>query len=135
MKRHLKILLLVILSVTGFNAFASSDDTALIGTWKGTSICQIKPSPCNDEIAVYHITKGSKAGTFHVVANKVIDGKEEDMGVSDYTFNAADNSFTSYIAEYKVSIKFIVKGNSMEGTLMRDKTVYRIIKLQKTSSN
>ena len=135
MKRLVKTLLFVILAVTGFDASASSGDTALTGTWKGTSICQIKPSACNDEIAVYHITKGSKAGTFHVVANKVIDGKEEDMGVSDYTFNAADNSFSSYIAEYKVSIKFFVKGNSMEGTLMHDKTVIRIIKLQKTSSN
>ena len=135
MKRQLKILLLVILTATGFNALASTSDTALTGTWKGTSICQIKSSPCNDEIAVYHIAKGTKAGTFHVVANKVVNGKEEDMGESDYTFNAADNSFNSYIEQYKVTIKFIVKGNSMEGTLMRDKTVYRIIKLQKTSSN
>ena len=135
MNRRVKILLLAILSATSFKACASTSDTTLTGTWKGTSICQIKPSACNDEIAVYHITKGSKAGTFHVVANKVIDGKEEDMGVSDYTFNAADSSFTSYIAEYKVSIKFIVNGNSMEGTLMHDKILYRIIKLQKTSSN
>lgn len=135
MNRHVKILLLAILSCIAFQACAATNDTALIGTWKGTSICQIKPSACNDEIAVYHITKGSKAGTFHVVANKVIDGKEEDMAQSDFIFNAADNSFTSYIAEYKVTITLIVKGNSMEGTLLRDKTVYRIIKLQKTSSN
>jgi len=29
------------------------------GVWKGTSLCQIKDSPCHDETVVYHISKDS----------------------------------------------------------------------------
>jgi len=116
-------------------SYASStfNDSLLIGTWKGTSICQIKPSACHDEIAVYHISKGEKPGTYHIVANKVINGKEEDMAVSDFIFDPADNSLFCYEEKYKVTIKLIVKGKSMNGTLESDNKVYRIIKLEKIS--
>jgi hypothetical protein len=39
-------------------------DTLLIGTWKGTSICQVKNSPCHDENVVYHISKNKGVDTF-----------------------------------------------------------------------
>jgi len=114
------------------NLYATTNnDSLLIGTWKGTSICQVKPSACNDEIAVYHFTKGPKTNTYHVVANKVVNGVEEDMAVSDFTFNPADNTLFSYIEKYKVTIKFTVKGNNMEGTLSSGDKLYRVIKLKK----
>jgi hypothetical protein len=121
---------LLLFAVTSY-AGSVNNDSLLTGTWKGTSICQVKPSPCNDEIAVYHITKGDKPNTYHIVANKVINGVEEDMGVGDYTFNPADNSLFCYLDKYNVTIKFIVKGRLMEGTLTSGKTLARIIKLKK----
>jgi hypothetical protein len=119
----------------GANAYGNpaTNDSLLTGTWKGTSICQIKPSACNDEIAVYHITKGKKPGTWHMVMNKLINAVEEDMGELDYAFNPVDNSLFCYDDKYKLTWKFIVKGNSMEGTLTRGNTLYRIIKLKKAT--
>src|SRR5215510_5621895 len=84
------------LSITAFFLSACTyghsqiNDSSLIGTWKCTSICQVRPSPCNDEIAVYHVSKGKGPNTFHIIMNKVIDGKEEDMGVGEYTFNRSE---------------------------------------------
>jgi len=40
--------------------------------------------------------KGSKPGTYHFVMNKVVDGKEEDMGPLDYTYDAATGTLTSF---------------------------------------
>lgn len=134
MRRCVIILLLSTFFANGLFAGCSAGDTSLQGTWKGTPICQVKPSACNDEIAVYHITKGMKPGIYHIVANKVINGKEEDMAEDDFVFNAAKLSLFCYIEKYKVTIQLFVKGNTIEGTLGRGKTVDRIIKLQKVSS-
>ncbi len=106
-------------------------DSMLIGTWKGTSICQVQPSPCNDEIAVYHISKGTKPNTYHMRMNKLVNGVEEEMGENDYTFNAASNSLYCYNEKYKVTIKLTLKGDTMEGSLYADKILYRVIKLKK----
>jgi hypothetical protein len=43
---------------------ASKIDTLLIGTWKGTSICQVKNSPCHDEVVVYRISKNNDVDAF-----------------------------------------------------------------------
>lgn len=107
------------------------NDSLLTGTWKGTSICQVRPSPCNDEIAVYHITKGTKPNIYHMVMNKLVNGVEEEMGENDYTFNAADHSLFCYNEKYKISITLTLKADTMEGSLYADKTLYRVIKLKK----
>jgi hypothetical protein len=123
---------LIILFANLSCAGRSNNDSLLIGTWKGTSICQVKPSPCHDEINVYHVTKGEKPNTFHVVANKIVNGKEEDMGDFDFVFNPSDSTLFFHSVEYKFSIKFIIKVDSMEGALTKDdNTLYRIIKLKK----
>ncbi|HRI25670.1 MAG TPA: hypothetical protein PLZ45_13415 [Ferruginibacter sp.] len=106
-------------------------DSLLTGTWKGTSICQVRPSPCHDEIAVYHISKGPGPGVYRMVMNKLVNGVEEDMGESDYSFNPKDNTLFCYIEKYKVTVKLTIKGNTMEGTLHSGEKLYRIIKLSK----
>lgn len=129
--RSLLIAFLFLFFFAGNSHATTNNDSLLTGTWKGTSICQVKPSACNDEIAVYHFTKGPIPNTYHVVANKIVNGVEEDMALSDFTFNPADNSLFCYIEKYKVTIKFTVKGYSMEGTLTSGDKLYRIIKLTK----
>ena len=87
---------------------------------------------CNDGLNVYHVTKGKKPNIFHVVGNKIVNGQEENMGDNDFVFNPTANTLFYHSEEYKFSIKFVVKGDSMEGTLVNDdKIVYRIIKLKK----
>ena len=114
----------------------SHDDSLLIGTWKGTSICQVKPSACNDEIAAYHISKGSLPNTYHIIGNKVVNGVEEYMGEYDYSFDAAKKILKSVVEKYKMILTFHLKDDKLNGTLalLSDPNKpYRIIKLSKTS--
>ena len=113
----------------------TANDSLLIGTWKGTSICQIRPSACNDEIAVYHITKGDRANTYHMLMNKVVNEKEEEMGTLDYDFDVAKQTLSSSDHEFKTVWNFHVAGNRMEGTLVYQNKIYRIIKLSKSANN
>jgi hypothetical protein len=113
-----------------------ADDLLLIGTWKGTSICQIKPSACRDEAAAYHITKRDNSNTYHIVMNKVINGKEEDMTEYDYSFDGAKKTLTAVDEKHKIVWTFHVKADKMEGTLASisdPNKIYRIIKLSKTN--
>src|SRR4051794_23364345 len=52
----------------------------VLGTWRGTSICTVRPSACNDETVVLHISAGDAPDAFVVQANKVVNGQELDMG-------------------------------------------------------
>ena len=103
----------------------------IIGTWKGTSICQVKNSPCHDEIAAYHVLKGDKPGIYQFVMNKIVNGAEEDMGVLQYTYDAAANTLTSVDEKRKTIWKFKLNDKTMEGTLVYNNVLYRIIKLTK----
>jgi len=113
------------------NGYSSFNDSLFIGTWKGESICQVKSSPCHDEIAVYHILKGDKPNTFHFIMNKMVNGVEEDMGVLDYTYDSATNTFTSIDDKHKTVWMFTIKNETMEGTLIYNNILYRVIKLSK----
>lgn len=129
MKRLLLILCIAIISSACADACPSLQDTSLVGTWKGISVCQIRPSACHDEIAVYHITKGTIPNLYRVVMNKVVDGKEERVTVLDYNYSGG--TLTGIDDRYKLIWSFKVKKDMMEGTLVFDNTVYRTIKLTK----
>ena len=103
-------------------------DTLLIGTWNGTSLCQIKNSPCHNETVVYHISKKRGVDTFFVNANKIINGVEEEMGVLPFIYNKKSNQFTSHA--YGIWT-FIIAGNKLEGTLYHNGDLYRKIKVYK----
>ena len=119
-------------AVNSFAQGTPAGDTLLTGTWKGTSICQVKPSACNDEIAVYHISATKKPAQYHVIANKVINGKEEDMAVEDFNWDAKNNTLYCYDAKYDVEIELTVIGSSIKGQLLQRNIVHRIITLEKT---
>src|SRR5436305_9002535 len=104
-------------------------DSSVIGIWKGRSICQIKSCPCHDEVVIYHISKGKEQDQFSIRANKLVQGREEDMGVIVCTWNRNNNQLIS--ADQKTVWTFILKGRSMDGTLMVSGALYRMIKLSK----
>ena len=52
-----------------------------VGTWRGTSVCLVHPSACNDEIVVYRITQMKAADSVALDARKIVRGEEQDMGV------------------------------------------------------
>jgi len=106
------------------------DEAQLIGNWTGDSICLVKNSPCRDEKVIYHITKGSDLNHVIVSADKIVDGKPVNMGALDYTYDRKNGSLLNE-TEGRIW-KFIVKGNTIEGTLtLPDKTVYRRVTLKK----
>ena len=51
-----------------------------VGVWRGTSKCTVRPSPCNDEIAVYRITRLNVKDSLSFDGRKVVNGQEEEMG-------------------------------------------------------
>jgi hypothetical protein len=103
-------------------------DTLLIGTWKGTSLCQIKNSPCHDENVVYHISKNAGVDTFYINASKIVNGLEEEMGILPFTYNSKTNQLISNA--YGIWT-FNIEGGKLEGTLVSHNELYRKIKLYK----
>lgn len=123
-----KILLVTITTLLLQKGYSQDDPYA--GTWKGTSICQQKNSPCHDEIAVYHISPTGKENEYKFIGNKMVNGKEEEMGIINYTFDAAAHTFTNKGSSAAVW-KFTVNKTIMDGTLVNNGVLYRIIHLEK----
>ncbi|MBV9963332.1 MAG: hypothetical protein JO072_13895 [Parafilimonas sp.] len=113
---------------------ATSDKIA--GTWKGTSLCQVKQSACHDENVVYHISKKS-SNVYSIQASKIINGKEDDMGTFDsvvYNETKQTLSFTMKDNQGRKSVwLFKLDGTQMHGTLTQDGNIlFRIIELKKS---
>ena len=64
----------------------------LIGTWRGKSTCtdRVAAPACSDETVVYEFTPGSRPGTVHWQADKIVNGKREAMGEFDLAYDTAE---------------------------------------------
>jgi len=130
--KHLPLLLLpcfIGLSAVGQEK-ADSDPVA--GTWKGSSLCQVKDSPCHDEAAIYHASKLT-ATTYHFQMNKMVNGKEEEMGPLVFTWNDKLKTLTGINKSPRGTGTWLfhLDGNKMHGTLTVENTLFRVIDLQK----
>jgi len=76
----------------------------LIGTWRGTSLCtdRIAAPACHDETVVYEFAAGSKAGTVHWVADKVVNGQRERMGELDLVYDKAEGCWKAEFSSPRV---------------------------------
>ena len=101
------------------------------GVWKGTSLCQVKNSPCHDEIVVYHISKDSTGRSYEMIANKIVNGKEEYMGTIPFTYDDKQKVFVSVDSTRSARWEFKITGGAMKGTLMYKGELYRIIDVKK----
>src|SRR5215468_9706906 len=123
--------------VLGFMMFQLSGlaqmDTLLIGSWKGSSLCQIKSSPCHDEQVVYHITRTEKSNEYNVLMNKIVNGSEEEMGTILFTFVPSTNELSA-MPKPNATWKFMVRGKNMEGTLYYNGELYRKISAKKIAN-
>ena len=128
MKALIFLLLPAFLTVHSARCQASLDST-IIGTWKGTSICQVKNSPCHDEIVVYYISKVPGKDTFSISASKIVNGKEEEMGILGFKLDRKNNRLLS--TDYNSLWTLNFKGKEVGGTLYHKGNLYRIIKLKK----
>lgn len=89
-----KITITLIFALFGINISAQTS-AVLPGTWRGSSICQITNSPCHDEEVVYHISRLDSFNLFKVIMNKIVNNKEEDMGILNFTYDAQQKTLTS----------------------------------------
>ena len=126
MKLQRSILLLFIL-IVGKTVRAQSFE----GIWKGTSLCQIKNSPCHDEVVVYHISKDSNGKSYEVIANKIVDGKEDYMGTIPFTYDSKQKVFVSVDSVRNARWEFKITDSAMKGTLMYKGDLFRIIDVKK----
>ena len=101
----------------------------IVGVWRGHSVCQVKDSPCHDEVNVYRFSSiEGRDDTFSVTASKIVDGQEIVMGSSAWKYDAEKHILESE----KPPIRMTIEGRKMEGALTSsDGTVYRRIYLQK----
>lgn len=74
----------IILVFGALSIFFKNQQDNISGTWKGTSIYQVKDSPCHDEITIYHAVK-AEGNTYRFQMNKMVNGKEVEMGETIFT--------------------------------------------------
>jgi len=107
----------------------AADHSAVLGDWRGSSICLVKPSACHDEEALYHV-RAAATGQLSLQADKIVDGKPEEMGTSDCTYEAAKKLL--HCAFERGYVDLTLEGDSLNGAMfLTDKTRWRDIKLKK----
>src|SRR5689334_3830631 len=98
-----------------------------LGVWRGTSLCLVRPSPCHDEVVVYRITGASGSDSVALDARKIVDGREEEMGVLACTLAARRASITC--AMRNGVWQFTTRGDSLVGELrLPDRTKFRDVR-------
>lgn len=135
MKYKSSLTLIFIIAGLQYSLCQQKDNNGIAGIWKGTSLCQVKNSPCHDEVVVYHISKAGTDSTYSVRANKVVNGTEEEMGELNFTYNAGRHLFVCHYKNQKGQEslwEFQVSKNEMKGKLVlyEGNILYRIIELK-----
>jgi hypothetical protein len=102
-----------------------------VGTWRGTSVCLIRPSACNDEIVVYRITRMTAADSVAIDAAKIVRGEEQDMGVLGCGVVPSTGQLTCALPQG--IWHFRVHNDSLTGELrLQDGTRYRDVRAVRT---
>lgn len=103
---------------------------SITGTWKGTSLCQVKDSPCHDEKVVYHISKTDKPLDYNLQMNKIVNGEEEVMGSILFTFDPVKHELVATPKPY-ILWRFKLIGGRIDGTLIYHDQLYRVVAVEK----
>jgi len=98
-----------------------------VGIWRGTSVCLVRPSPCNDEIVVYRITRLKAADSLRLDARKIVHGEEQEMGILTCHLVPANGQLSCTMP--RGVWHFSVRSDSLVGELrLRDDTKYRDVR-------
>jgi hypothetical protein len=111
------------------SAFAQGSESTAnpVGTWRGTSLCQVHPSPCHDETVVYRITPVKPPDSLSMDARKIVNGQEEDMGAFGCRFARSSGALTCGMPNGVW--RFTIRGDSLVGDLrLPDNTKYRDVR-------
>lgn len=97
-----------------------------VGTWRGTSVCLVRPSACHDEIVVYRIAR-TNADSVTVDARKIVRGEEQEMGVLMCRVTSKNGSLTCTIPQG--TWLFRIRNDSLVGELrVPDNTKFRDVR-------
>jgi hypothetical protein len=98
-----------------------------VGTWRGTSVCLVRPSSCNDEVVVYRITRMKRADSLALDGRKIVRGEEQEMGVLGCRLGPQSGQLTCTIPQGVWS--FTARGDSLTGELRHsDNTRFREVR-------
>ena len=109
----------------------ASPDPALVGDWRGESICVVHPSACHDEIALYRVKAGEGSPRGYTLdAYKIVEGKPEFMGDMECSYATEKRALTC--STPKLVVHLVLDGKSLNGTMnLSDGTLWRNITLQR----
>jgi len=108
----------------------TAQDVAIIGSWRGTSVCvdKVHFPACRDEHVIYDVRrKGSSTDTVTLRADKVVNGVREFM--AEFEFNRApDSTWVATFENPRVHIRIVlrVRGSQMTGVLTDEPSARRI---------
>jgi hypothetical protein len=112
----------------------ADDLSALVGEWKGDSICQTSGSACHNEKVIWHVAKlADKPGWVAIRGERIESGKAVAMGTLEFKWDADSRVIVSESAQgaWRLSLD----GARLEGTLTRpDRTVFRRVVLRKPAA-
>ena len=98
-----------------------------VGVWRGTSLCLVRPSPCHDEVVVYRITRLNGTDSLSMDARKIVNAREEEMGVLACRLAALGAAFTCTMPNGVW--RFTVRHDSLVGELrLPDSTKFRDVR-------
>jgi hypothetical protein len=107
---------LVLASLARFAApLGAQTGQSPVGTWRGTSLCLVRPSSCNDEIVVYRIAPANANDSLTMDARKIVKGREEEMGVLGCHFARAGAQVVCGMRNGEW--RFDLHGDSLTGVL------------------
>ena len=86
-----------------------------VGVWRGTSLCRVRPSPCNDESVVYRITRLNASDSLSVDGRKIVNGQEVEMGVLGCRSAVSGAQLTCTMPNGVW--RFTIRGDSLVGEL------------------
>ena len=125
------VMAMIILAAQGHAvAFSEPQISDLVGDWTGTSLCQVKPSPCHDESVIFRFSNphGDK---ITVRADKVVDGKPVTMGSSEWTYEKSSRTLTWEMP--RGTWKLVINGDTMDGKLIDSENVlFRKVHLKRS---
>ena len=118
-------------SLTDQGGSTDNSASAVVGDWRGTSICVVRESACHDEVSLYHFaTIADNPHAVSLEANKIVDGKPVTMGTGNCQFDPAKLQIKCPLPS--ASLIFQISGNEMTGTMtLSNGTVWRKLSLKK----
>ena len=127
MRRRVAIVLAGVFVFSLAHVLTAAAPAAFVGDWRGSSLCLVKPSACNDEEALYHVKAGEKAGTFSLQADKIVNGTPEQMGPPAECSNKQEVLHCKFGRGY---VDLTLQGDHLDGAMfLTDKTRWRELKL------